>query len=101
MTFDEGSNPPPWGAPPPPPPSSTNTPGHIAPNPYAHGFQVRAHDTGNTAMREIDAQPDVNWTNRGAVSAGRTCGIVGSCFLILFALWLLLWVGIITSLAVR
>ena len=126
MTFDEGSNPPPWGAPPPPPPSSTNTPGHIAPNPYGWGGVPREHPNGttilvlgilslvfcglcgpfawvmgNNAMREIDAQPGVNGTNRGAVSAGRICGIVGSCFLILFALWLLLWVGIITSLAVR
>ena len=50
MTFDEGSNPPPWGAPPPPPPSSTNTPGHIAPNPYGWGGVPREHPNGTTIL---------------------------------------------------
>ena len=38
---------------------------------------------GNTAKKEMDAQPNVNWTNKGNITAGRICGIVGTCFLIL------------------
>ena len=38
---------------------------------------------GNSAKREIDAQPHINWTNRGSVTAGRICGIIGSVLLII------------------
>ncbi len=37
---------------------------------------------GNSAVREMDAQPGVNWTNRGNVTAGRICGIISSCLMI-------------------
>ncbi len=47
---------------------------------------------GNAAMREIDAQPQVNWTNRGAVQAGRICGIIGSVLIMLGVLFLILFV---------
>lgn len=124
MSFDAGSNVPPpnWGTPPPP----NIPPGHIAPSPYGWGTPPREHPNGttvlvlgilslvvcgilgpfawvmgNNARREMDAQPGVNWSNRGNINAGRICGIVGTCFLIAGALWLLLWIGIFTSLATR
>jgi hypothetical protein len=37
---------------------------------------------GNNAIAEIDQNPGA-YTNRGAVQAGRICGIVASCLLIL------------------
>ncbi|MEO6653559.1 MAG: DUF4190 domain-containing protein [Ilumatobacteraceae bacterium] len=33
---------------------------------------------GNTAKREMDAQPGVEWTNRGNITAGRICGMIGT-----------------------
>jgi hypothetical protein len=38
---------------------------------------------GNAAKREMDAQPGVQWTNRGSINAGRICGIIASVLLIL------------------
>ena len=38
---------------------------------------------GNKALREIDADPSVTYTNRGNVSAGRICGIIGTCLMAL------------------
>ncbi len=37
---------------------------------------------GNSALREIDANPGT-YTNRGNVSAGRICGIIASVLMIL------------------
>ncbi|MBX3285799.1 MAG: DUF4190 domain-containing protein [Actinobacteria bacterium] len=37
---------------------------------------------GNSAIREIDAQPG-RYSNRGQIQAGRICGIVASALLIL------------------
>jgi hypothetical protein len=37
---------------------------------------------GNTAKREMDAQPDVRWSNRGSITAGRICGMIASILLI-------------------
>ncbi len=45
---------------------------------------------GNTAKREMDAQPHVNWTNRGAVQAGRICGIIGSVLILVGVAFVLL-----------
>lgn len=36
---------------------------------------------GATALNEMDAQPEVSWSNRGNVTAGRICGIIGTAFL--------------------
>lgn len=36
---------------------------------------------GNSAMREMNAQPQVYWSNKGNVTAGRICGIIGTCLL--------------------
>ncbi|MEY4174082.1 MAG: hypothetical protein RI900_1247 [Actinomycetota bacterium] len=38
---------------------------------------------GNNALREIDAQPGVDYANRGNITAGRICGIIGTAFLAL------------------
>ena len=37
---------------------------------------------GNTAKREMDAQPEVRWSNRGSITAGRICGMIASILLI-------------------
>lgn len=126
MTYDSGSPPPGpgWGAPPPRPPGAPG--GYIAPNPYGWPSQGREHPNGtsilvlgilslvvcgvlgpfawsmgNKALREMDAQPGVNWTNRGNVTAGRVCGIIGSCLLALGVVWVLLWIGLFASFAAR
>ncbi len=38
---------------------------------------------GNKAMREIDANPQITYSNRGNVNAGRICGIVGTVLMVL------------------
>jgi hypothetical protein len=38
---------------------------------------------GNRAKREIDAEPGTMWTNKGNVTAGRICGIIGTVVLAL------------------
>jgi hypothetical protein len=37
---------------------------------------------GNTAKREMEAEAGVYWTNKGNITAGRICGIIGTCILI-------------------
>ncbi len=46
---------------------------------------------GNAAIAEMDARPDVTYTNRGNINAGRICGIIGSAFLALGALMFVLF----------
>ena len=58
-----------------------------------------AWSMANTALREMDAQPGVTFSNRGNVTAGRICGIIGTAFLALGLLWVLVWVGIIAGMA--
>ena len=41
---------------------------------------------GNNAMREMNANPGVEYRNRGNVSAGRVCGIIGTVMLALSVL---------------
>ena len=41
---------------------------------------------GNNARREMAAQPNVTWTNRGSVTAGWICGMIST---ILYALAIL------------
>lgn len=38
---------------------------------------------GNTAIKEMDAQPGVEWTNRGNITAGRICGMIGTALIVL------------------
>ena len=33
---------------------------------------------GNKARREMDAQPNVTWTNRGSVTPGWICGMIAT-----------------------
>jgi hypothetical protein len=96
--------PPPPSGPPPPPPS--NPPGYQPYGGYGGGprrdhpkgttvlvfgilslvccglFGPFAWAQGNTALREIDSTPNV-YGNRGTVNAGRICGIIGSVFLVI------------------
>lgn len=120
MTFDQGSQPPPgWGAPPP-------RPGAIAPSPYGWAAPPREHPNGvtilvlgilsimacgvlgpfawsmgNTALREMNAEPQVTWSNRGQVTAGRICGMVGTALLAFGIAWVILWITLFTSIATR
>lgn len=53
---------------------------------------------GNSAKREIDAQPHVMWTNQGAVNAGRICGIIGTVLLVIgVAIMVLFFIAIAAS----
>ncbi len=45
---------------------------------------------GATALDEMDAQPEANWSNRGNVTAGRICGIIGTAFLAIGVLFFVL-----------
>lgn len=38
---------------------------------------------GNKAMREMDANPQITYSNRSNVNAGRICGIVGTVLMVL------------------
>jgi hypothetical protein len=49
-----------------------------------------AWNMGNKALREIDASPQVTYTNRGNVNAGRICGIIGTAFLALGAVFVVI-----------
>jgi hypothetical protein len=90
--------------PPPPPPPPSDYPGNYY---GAAGADVREHPAGttvlvlgilslvicgllgpiawvkgNTAKREMEAQPGVQWSNRGSITAGRICGMIASILLI-------------------
>ncbi|MFZ4721015.1 MAG: DUF4190 domain-containing protein [Ilumatobacteraceae bacterium] len=49
-----------------------------------------AWSMGNKALREIDANPQVSYTNRGNVSAGRICGMISSILLIVGVAFIIL-----------
>ena len=90
--------------PPPPPPGPAGPPG---PPPYAYRPSAEhpnattilvlgilslvvcgvcgpiAWVMGNTAVREMNANPTVEYRNRGNVTAGRVCGIIGTVLLVL------------------
>jgi hypothetical protein len=46
---------------------------------------------GNNALAEIDANP-MAYTNRSTVQAGRICGIIATCILIMYAVGILVLV---------
>jgi hypothetical protein len=50
---------------------------------------------GNNARSEMAARPNVIWTNKGSVTAGWVCGIVGSVILILSILYFIVVFAII------
>lgn len=47
---------------------------------------------GNTALREMDSRPDLVYTNRGNITAGRIIGIISTVLLGIGAAFFLLWV---------
>jgi len=44
---------------------------------------IAAWVMGQKAMNEINADPTATYTNRGQVNAGRICGIIATCLMIL------------------
>jgi len=52
----------------------------------------------NDVLVDIDSRPDVDYTNRGTVTAARLCGMIGTgliaLLLLLGALWLIAWFGL-------
>jgi hypothetical protein len=46
---------------------------------------------GNKALREIDANTGVTYRNRGNVTAGRLCGMIGCAMLVLQVLLVIVW----------
>lgn len=47
---------------------------------------------GNAALREMDARPDLVYTNRGSVTAGRIIGIISSVLLGLGLAFFVFWI---------
>jgi len=37
---------------------------------------------GNSALKEMNAQPSYDWRNRGNITAGRICGIISTMLLV-------------------
>ncbi len=56
-----------------------------------------AWKSGNEALREMDAQPAMYWSNRGHVTAGRICGIIGTAFLAIWVVFFLLWLVFVVA----
>ncbi|MEQ1701823.1 MAG: DUF4190 domain-containing protein, partial [Ilumatobacteraceae bacterium] len=56
---------------------------------------------GNSALKEMNAEPNVVWNNRGNITAGRICGMIGTAFLALGLAWFILWITVFTSIATR
>jgi membrane-anchored glycerophosphoryl diester phosphodiesterase (GDPDase) len=54
---------------------------------------IAAYLMGNTALKEIDAQPG-RYSNRQIVQIGRILGIVGMVFLVLSVLWVVFFGGL-------
>jgi len=98
---DYGSNPPP--PPPPPPGGGAYAMDHpkgitilvlgILSLVCCSPLGIAAWLMGNTALKEIDAQPG-RYTNRQIVQIGRILGIIGVVFLILSVIWLFLLGGL-------
>lgn len=56
---------------------------------------------GSNALKEMDSQPDVTWSNRGNITAGRILGIVSTVLMLVgalfFVLWLIFAVAVVSS----
>lgn len=52
---------------------------------------------GNSAKREMDAQPHINWTNRGSVTAGRILGIIGTVIIVLGIVFVVIAFGALAT----
>jgi hypothetical protein len=46
---------------------------------------------GNTALREMDARPDLVYSNRGNITAGRIIGIISTALLGLGVFFFVIW----------
>ena len=60
-----------------------------------------AWSMGNKAMREMDANPLVTYSNRGNVNAGRICGIVGTVLMVLGILAFIVVIAAASSINTR
>lgn len=56
-----------------------------------------AWSMGSKALREIEASPGVTWNNRGNITAGRICGIVGTGMMAVQVLVLLAVFGVVLT----
>jgi hypothetical protein len=97
-----------FGAPPPPPPLAAGGMGGGAVD-HPKGVTIlvlgilslvccsplgiAAYVMGNTALKEIDAQPG-RYSNRQIVQIGRILGIVGMVLLVLSVLWVVFFGGL-------
>lgn len=54
-----------------------------------------AWNMGNKAIREMDAQPNVQFANRGNITAGRICGIISTALIGLGAVFFLVAMAIV------
>ena len=52
---------------------------------------------GSGARKEMAARPNVYWGNKGIVTAGWVCGIIGSVFLILGVLYLVVVLAVVAG----
>ena len=50
-----------------------------------------AWNMGNKTLREIDANPSVVYSNRGNITAGRICGMIGCALMVLQVLLFIVW----------
>jgi hypothetical protein len=50
-----------------------------------------AWNMGNQTLREIDANPGIVYRNRGNVTAGRICGMIGCALMVLQVLFFIVW----------
>ncbi|MEI6402380.1 MAG: DUF4190 domain-containing protein [Actinomycetota bacterium] len=51
-----------------------------------------AWNMGNKTLREMDANPGVVYRNRGNVTAGRLCGMIGCALMVLQVLLFFVWI---------
>jgi hypothetical protein len=50
-----------------------------------------AWNMGNKTLREMDANPGVVYSNRGNITAGRICGMIGCALMVLQVLFFIVW----------
>jgi hypothetical protein len=107
---DGGTPPSAWGA---PSPAFGATPGHGDIHDHPQGTTVLvlgilglvvcqvlspiAWVMGQRVRREMDAHPEVTWTNRGSVTAGWVCGIIGSVLLAMAVVSIVIIVVIVAA----
>jgi hypothetical protein len=58
-----------------------------------------AWNMGNRALREMDANPGVVYRNRGNITAGRICGMIGCALMVLQVLLFIVWLVALTNIS--